>query len=99
METVRYPDEPPVTYRFPEDRYLLETLKYGLNLTIREVYPMLIRFLLESFDVDASEFEPSDLLDVPNPTSRINMLKVHDECERQIDCVNCFWTVQFVVLR
>ena len=52
LETVEYVDEPPVTYKCWEDRYLLEALKYGLGLTIREVYPMLIRLADRTYRPD-----------------------------------------------
>ena len=39
METIEYVDEPPVTYKSADDRFLLEAMKYALGLTIREVYP------------------------------------------------------------
>jgi len=34
LETVKYVDEPPVTYKSAEDRLVLEAMKYALGLTI-----------------------------------------------------------------
>src|SRR6516225_1724772 len=76
METVRYNDEEPVTYKSDVDRYLLETLKYGLGLTIREVYPMLQKMLLEGLDADAG-----GLLEVPFDAE---LDEARQECGRQI---------------
>jgi hypothetical protein len=87
LETVHYPDEDPVTYKSDGDRYLLEALKYGLNLTIREVYPMLIRLLtdgLDPIDADGPEFECGGLLDVPDPRAKVSIIEARDECGRQI---------------
>jgi hypothetical protein len=86
-ETVHYPDEGPVTYRSAEDRYLLEALKYGLNLTIREVYPMLIKLItegLDPIDADGEEFEFAGLLDVPEPRAKVSIIEAREECGRQI---------------
>jgi len=87
METVHYPDEDPVTYKSAGDRYLLEALKYGLNLTIREVYPMLIKLVTEGLDpikADGEEFEFVGLLDVPDPRAKVSIIEARDECGRQI---------------
>jgi hypothetical protein len=87
LETVHYPDEEPVTYKSAEDRYLLEALKYGLNLTIREVYPMLIRLVtegLDPIDADGPEFEFGGFLDVPDPRAKVSIIEAREECGRQI---------------
>ena len=87
LETVHYPDEEPVTYKSTEDRYLLEALKYGLNLTIREVYPMLIKLItegLDPIDADGPEFRFVGLLDVPDPRAKVSILEAREECGRQI---------------
>jgi len=86
-EPVHYPDEEPVTYKSAEDRYLLEALKYGLNLTIREVYPMLIRLIIEGLDpidADGEEVEFCGLLDVPDPRAKVSIIEAREECGRQI---------------
>jgi len=67
MLTVKYADEPPVTYMRPKDRELLEALKHELGLTIMEVYPVvqeMIR-LCDHIIADGAEFEFGGLLDVP----------------------------------
>jgi hypothetical protein len=87
LETVHYPDEEPVTYKSVGDRYLLEALKYGLNLTIREVYPMLIRLLTDGLDpihADGPEFKFGGFLDVPDPMARVSIIAAREECGRQI---------------
>ena len=87
METVRYVDEDSVTYRRWEDRVLLETMKYGLGLTIREVYPMLCRLITDGLDpieADGPEFELGGFLEVPGPRDKVNYIEVKDECGRQI---------------
>jgi hypothetical protein len=87
LETIAYVDEEPVTYKCAEDRYLLEALKYGLGLTIREVYPMLIELLTQGFDpieADGPEFEFGGFLEVPEPNARVNWFEAKDECGRQI---------------
>jgi hypothetical protein len=87
LETVEYVDEDPVTYRCWEDRYLLEALKYGLGLTIREVYPMLIKLVTEGLDpitAEGPEFEFVGLLDVPDPRAKVSIIEARDECGRQI---------------
>ena len=86
-ETVHYPNEEPVTYKSAEDRCLLEALKYELGLTIREVYPMLIKLItegLDPIDADGPEFEFGGFLDVPEPRAKVSILEARDECGRQI---------------
>ena len=87
LQTVHYPDEEPVTYRSAVDRYLLEALKYGLNLTIREVYPMLVKLVtegLDPIDADGAEFQFGSWLDVPDPRAKVSIIEARDECGRQI---------------
>jgi hypothetical protein len=89
LETVEYVDEPPVTYRRPIDRVLLEAMKYGLGLTIREVYPMLIKMLTENLDpieADGSEFKFGYGLGVPEPNAKVNYHEASEACGRQIVC-------------
>jgi hypothetical protein len=85
MLTVEYDDEDPVSYRRWADRYLLEALKYGLGLTIREVYPMLQKMLTDGLDpiiADGEEFELGGLLDVPPPNAKLNLLEAISVAER-----------------
>ena len=87
LETVEYVDEAPVTYRCWEDRALLEAMKYALGLSIREVYPMLIKLLtehLDPIDADGPKFEFGGFLDVPAPNAKVNWLEAKEECGRQI---------------
>src|SRR6516225_4095753 len=87
LETVEYIDEDPVTYKRWEDRYLLEALKYGLGLTIREVYPMLVKLLTEGLDpiiADGPVFEFEGFLEVPEPNAKVDWLEATEECGRQI---------------
>ena len=87
LETVYYIDEDPVTYGCWQDRVLLETMKYALGLTIREVYPMLQRMLVDGLDpivADGPEFELGGLLEVPPPNAKVNLIEARDECSRQI---------------
>jgi len=41
--TIRYPDEPPITYRSSRDRAFFEVLKYWSGLSIRQVHSILER--------------------------------------------------------
>src|SRR5215813_15292113 len=87
FETVEYVDEDPVTYRRWEDRVLLEAMKYGLGLTIREVYPVLIKLMtegLDPIDADGAVFEFGGFLDVPAPDAKVNWFEAKEECGRQI---------------
>jgi hypothetical protein len=85
LETVKYVDEDPVTYKCWEDRYLLEALKYGLGLTIREVYPMLVKMLhFDPIDAEGEVFEFGYGLEVPKPNARVNWFEAKEACGRQI---------------
>ena len=87
LETVHYPDEPPVTYQPNGDRAILEALKYALGLTIREVYPMAQKILIDSLDpiqADGPIFTFDGVLAVPGPRDKVNLIEVRDECARQI---------------
>jgi hypothetical protein len=86
MLTVAYADEPPVSYLRPKDRVILETLKYELGLTIREVYPMvqeMIR-LCDPIIADGDVFEFDGLLGVPAPRDKVDFIAAMQECGRQI---------------
>jgi len=50
LTTVKYDDEPPVTYKSNRDRVLFETLKYASGLTVREIHHVLGRMLVEGGD-------------------------------------------------
>jgi hypothetical protein len=87
LETVKYVDEDPVTYRCWEDRVLLEAMKYGLGLTIREVYPMLRKLITEGLDpieADGEVFEFGWGLGVPPPNARVSIAEAEKACGRQI---------------
>jgi hypothetical protein len=87
METIRYADDVAVTYLTEGDRVLLETLKYGLGITIREAHAMLERIITDSLDpidADGEEFEFDDYLAVPGPRDRVSLIKAREECGRHI---------------
>jgi hypothetical protein len=87
LETVEYVDEDPVTYKCWEDRVLLESMKCALGLTIREVYPMLIKLLTEHLDpieADGDVFEFGGFLEVPEPNAKVDWMEAKEECGRQI---------------
>src|SRR5262245_20373998 len=87
LETVHYIDEDPVTYRDWRDRALLETMKYALGLTIREVYPMLQKMLIDGLDpivAGGDVVEWCGLLEVPASNTRVNLIEAREECGRQI---------------
>jgi hypothetical protein len=86
MLTVRYADEPPVSYLHPRDKVILEALKYELGLTIREVYPVVQEMIRLSDPIvaDGGVFEFSGLLDVPAPRDNVDFIEAMQKCERQI---------------
>ena len=87
METVKYVDEDPVTYRRQEDRALLEAMKYGLGMTIREAHLMLERMIAEGLDpieAEGAAFQFGGFLDVPEPNAKVNWFEAKEECGRQI---------------
>ena len=90
METVRYPDEDPVTYRSQLDRAILEYLKYEFNSTIRGVYAMAQQLLTEYLDpiiADGDVFElGNDLRSVPPPNAKVNVLEAWEEAKRHAKC-------------
>ena len=86
--TVHYSDEDPVTYHKPGDKILLETLKYWLGLTIREVTPMVCAMILAVDDpivADGEEFEiGSGWMRVPGPRDKVVLREAMEETGRQI---------------
>jgi hypothetical protein len=87
LETVEYVDEPPVTYKCVEDRFLLEALKYVLGLTIREIHPMLEKLIsdgLDPIDAQGDVFELGYGLDVPEPNAKVNYVETVQACGRHI---------------
>ena len=69
------------------DRVILETLKYQLGLTIREIYPMVCKLILTPNDpiiADGEVFEFEGLLDVPGPRDQVDLLEAREETGRQI---------------
>src|SRR5262249_11490536 len=69
------------------DRVILETLKYLLGLTIREVYPMAQALILtpaDPIEADGEVFEFRGLLDVPEPLAIVDLLEAKEETGRQI---------------
>jgi|SRR5215831_10384496 len=87
LETVHYTDEEPITYHSDRrDRFILETAKHILGLTIRELYPMVRRMLIQGFDptiADGDEFEFGNF-DVPFPNAKVNLLEAAEVCSRHI---------------
>lgn len=86
LQTVKYDDEPPVTYKSDRDRILFETIKYVLGLTVREIHPMLERILAEGLDPIVAEGDVFEFgnYDVPLPNSRVNLLEAVEVCGRHI---------------
>ena len=85
--TVHYSDEDPITYVKPGDKVILETLKYALGMTIRELYPMVCKLILIPDDpiiADGEVFEFEGLLDVPGPRDQVDLLEAREETGRQI---------------
>jgi len=87
METVQYVDDVAVTYLNDGDRVLLETLKYGLGVTIKGSHAMLEKIIIASLDpiiADGDEFEWGGFLEVPGPRDKVNLIEAREECGRQI---------------
>jgi len=87
LETVHYSDEEPITYRSDRrDRAILEAAKHILGITIRELYPMVARMLIEGLDPiggDGDVFEFGNF-DVPLPNASVNLIEAAEVCGRHI---------------
>jgi hypothetical protein len=71
----------------PGDRVILETLKYLLGSTIREVYAVAQAIILTPMDpikADGEVFEFRGMLDVPGPRDQVDLLEAREETGRQI---------------
>jgi hypothetical protein len=90
LETVYYPDEPPVTYKCPLDKAILEYLKYELNSTIRGVYAIAQEMLMAHIDPIVASGEVfelgNDLRSVPPPNAKLNVLEAWEEAKRHAKC-------------
>ena len=67
MFEVRYPDDIPVTYQCELDQHLLEDVKFGMGLSIREAHEMVSRLLREGLKLIVEDVGYSGFLDVPDP--------------------------------
>jgi hypothetical protein len=84
MQTVDYEDEGPITYLNGGDKVILEGLKGWLQLSVREVYPMLIRMFSDGVDPiiahgDVFEF---NAFGAPEPRDRVNLFDAVRAAER-----------------
>src|SRR5262249_20505209 len=83
MFEVRYPDDIPVTYRCKLDQHLLEDVKFGLGLSIREAHEMVSKFLREGLKLIVEDVGYSGLLDVPDPNVA-SLVEAKSVCARHI---------------
>jgi len=83
MFEVRYPDDIPVTYRCELDQHLLEDVKFGLGLSIREAHEMVSKLLREGLGLIVEDVGYSGLFDVPDPDV-VSLGEAKSVCARHI---------------
>jgi len=83
MFEVRYSDDISVTYQCELDQHLLEDVKFGMGLSIREAHEMVSRLIREGLALIVEDVGYSGLLDVPD-TNVVSLNEAKSVCARHI---------------